>query len=63
MIILYILFVLTVLGAINCFQWAASILAKQTGRSSKLWFWISLFLPGISMIILIWLWDREKPKV
>ena len=61
--ILQFLFVFTIWNIINCFQWAAAILAKQTGRSFWRWYWISQFLPIISMIILIVIWKEDKtPK-
>lgn len=56
-------FVLFVLSLINCFQFTAGILALQTGKSFWRWFWISTFLPLISMIILIALWDEEVDKL
>ena len=55
--VLQLTFILTALTIINCFQWAAAILARQTGRSFWCWFGISFFLPIISMVILIGLWD------
>ena len=58
--VLQITFLLTVLTIINCFQWAAAILAKQTGRDFWRWYWIAQCLPIISMIILICLWDSEN---
>jgi hypothetical protein len=60
--VLQITFLLTVLTIINCFQWAAAILAKQTGRDFWRWYWIAQFLPIISMIILISLWDSESNR-
>jgi hypothetical protein len=60
--VLQITFLLTVLTIINCFQWAAAILAKQTGRDFWRWYWIAQFLPIISMIILICLWDTNKEQ-
>jgi hypothetical protein len=60
MIMLQILLVITVLSLINCFQFAAAILAQQIGRSFWRWFGISLFLPIISLIILIFLWDTNQ---
>lgn len=56
-------FVLFVLSLINCFQFAAGILALHTGKSFSRWFWISLFLPLISMIILIAMWDDKVDKL
>lgn len=56
------LFILTVLSIINCFQFAAGILAYQIGLSFWRWFWISLFIPIISIGVLIYLWDNEKVK-
>jgi hypothetical protein len=44
------------------FQMAAGILAKQLGRSFWLWFGISLFLPVISLGILIFLWDVDDKQ-
>jgi hypothetical protein len=61
MIMLQIIFVITVLTFINCFQFAAAILAKQLGKSFWRWFGISFFLPIISLIILIFLWDTDQP--
>lgn len=58
---LQFLFIVTVWSIINCFQWSAAILAKQTGRSFWRWYWIAQFLPIISMIILIALWKEDKP--
>jgi hypothetical protein len=63
MIILQILLILTIYSIINCFQFAAAILAKQIGLSFQRWFWISLFLPIISIIILLFLWDTKKHPV
>jgi hypothetical protein len=60
MILLQIGLVLTILSIINCFQFAAAILAKQIGLDFWRWFWISLFLPILSMIILLFLWDTQK---
>ena len=56
------LFILTVYSIINCFQFAAGILANQIGLPFWRWFWISLFIPIISLVILICLWDDEKVK-
>lgn len=56
------LFILTVLSIINCFQFAAGILANQIGLSFGRWFWISLFIPIISLWILLFLWDDKKVK-
>ena len=56
---LQLLFILTVLSIINCFQWAAAILAKQTGRNFWRWYWIAFFIPIISMIILLFLWKKD----
>ncbi|MEN0053500.1 MAG: hypothetical protein AAGC65_07515 [Mucilaginibacter sp.] len=62
--VLQFLFIATILSIINCFQFAAGILAKQTGHSFWRWYWISQFLPIISMIILIALWKKdEQPKI
>lgn len=62
MILLQIGLALTIFSIINCFQFAAAILAKQIGLDFWRWFWISLFLPIISMIILLFLWDtNEQP--
>ncbi len=60
MILLQIGLVLTIFSIINCFQFAAAILAKQMGLDFWRWFWISLFLPVISMIILLFLWDTNE---
>jgi len=60
MILLQIVLILSVYSIINCFQFAAAILAKQMGRSFWRWFWISLFLPIISIIILLFLWDTNE---
>lgn len=49
-------------SVINIFQTAAGILAKQQGRSFWFWFGISLFLPVISMGILIFLWDMDDKQ-
>jgi hypothetical protein len=54
---------LFVLGIINCFQWAVAILAKQTGRSFWRWYLIAQFLPIISMIILLFLWNKNTKIV
>jgi hypothetical protein len=59
---LEIAFILTVYSIISCFQLAAGILATRIGKNFWIWFWISLFLPIISMFILIWMWDDEKVK-
>ncbi|MFC0515345.1 hypothetical protein ACFFGT_14090 [Mucilaginibacter angelicae] len=56
------LFILTVFSIINCFQFAAGILAYQIGLSFWRWFGISLFIPIISIGVLIYLWDNEKVK-
>ena len=63
MILLQIALVLTIYSIINFFQFAAALLAKQIGLSFWRWFWISLFLPIISMIILLFLWDTKKQPV
>jgi len=63
MILLQIALVLTIFSIINCFQFAAAILAKQIGLDFWRWFWISLFLPIISMIILLLLWDTKEQPV
>lgn len=60
--VLQLLFWGTVLSIVNCFQWAAGILAKQTGRSFWRWYMIAQFLPVISMIILICLWDTNTER-
>jgi hypothetical protein len=63
MILLQIGLVVSIYSIINCFQFAAAILAKQIGLSFSRWFWISLFLPVISIIILLFLWDtKEQPE-
>lgn len=49
-------------SVVNIFQTAAGILAKQLGRSFWLWFWIALFLPGISIGILVFLWDLDDKE-
>lgn len=59
MILLQIALLLTIFSIINCFQFAAAILAKQIGLSFTRWFWISLFLPVISIIILLFIWDTK----
>ena len=59
---LQILFILFVYSLINCFQFAAGILANQTGQPFWRWFWISLIIPIISIWILLFLWDEEKAK-
>ena len=58
--VLQISFLLAILTIINCFQWAAAILAKQTGRNFWRWYWIAQLLPIIPMIILICLWDTKN---
>jgi hypothetical protein len=63
MILLQIALFATIFSIINCFQFAAAILAKQIGLSFWRWFWISLFLPIISMIILLFLWDTNEQPV
>jgi uncharacterized membrane protein YvlD (DUF360 family) len=63
MILLQIGLVLAIFSIINCFQFAAAILAKQIGIDFWRWFWISLFLPIISMIILLFLWDTNEQPV
>lgn len=64
MILLQIALVVTIYSVINCFQFAAAILAKQIGLSFWRWFWISLFLPIISIFILVFLWDtKQQPSV
>lgn len=60
--VLHLSFVLFVLSIVNCFQWAAAILAKQTGRNFWRWYCIAQFLPGISIIILIFLWDTNSEQ-
>ena len=49
-------------SVINIFQTAAGILARQQGRNFWLWFGIALFLPGISLGILILLWDTDDKQ-
>lgn len=64
MILLQIALVVTIYSVINCFQFAAAILAKQIGLSFWRWFWISLFLPIVSIFILVFLWDtKQQPSV
>lgn len=41
---------------------AAGILARQTDRSFKFWFWISFLIPVISIIILLFLEDKSKTE-
>lgn len=53
---------LMIYSIINCFQFAAGILAKQIGLSFWRWFWIALFLPVISLIILLFLWDHVEQE-
>ncbi len=60
--VLHLLFLLFVEGIINCFQWAAAILAKQTGRNFWRWYCVAQFLPGISIFILIFLWDTKSEQ-
>lgn len=60
--LLQLTFICTVLSIINCFQWSAAILAKQIGQPFWRWYWIAQFLPIISMIILLFMWDEEKMK-
>jgi hypothetical protein len=60
MILLQIALVVTIYSVINCFQFAAAILAKQIGLSFWRWFWISFFLPIISIFILMFIWDTKK---
>ena len=59
MILLQIGLALTILSIINCFQFAAAILAKQIGLGFWRWFLISLFLPIISMVILLFFWNNK----
>jgi len=40
-------------------QIAAGVLARQTGRKFWFWFWVSFFIPFISLIILISLKDKS----
>jgi hypothetical protein len=64
MILLQIALVVTIYSVINCFQFAAAILAKQIGLSFWRWFWISFFLPIISIFILMFIWDtKQQPSV
>jgi hypothetical protein len=64
MILLQIALVVTIYSVINCFQFAAAILAKQIGLSFWRWFWISFFLPIISIFILVFIWDtKQQPSV
>jgi hypothetical protein len=51
---------LTIYSLINCFQFAAGILAKQIGLN--FWRWFALFLQGISLVILIFLWDTGNEQ-
>jgi hypothetical protein len=60
MLLLQIALILTVYSIINCFQFAAAILAKQMGLSFWRWFWISLFFPAISLIVLLFIWDTDE---
>ncbi len=62
MLVLETAFILTVYSIISCFQLAAGILANQIGRSFWKWFGVLLFLPIISLVILICLWDNKKVK-
>lgn len=57
---LEIAFILAIYSIISCFQFAAGILAWQIGKSFTKWFWISLFLPIIAMVILVLLWDEKE---
>jgi hypothetical protein len=59
---LQLAFIATVYSIINCFQFAAGILAYQMGLSFWRWFWISLFLPWVSLIILIAMWNPEQQQ-
>ena len=63
MILLQIGLILTIYSIINCFQFAAAILAKQIGLSFWRWFWISLFIPIISLVILLFFWDTNEQPV
>nr|MCS3813542.1 phosphoglycerol transferase MdoB-like AlkP superfamily enzyme [Mucilaginibacter sp. X4EP1] len=56
---LHIIFILFVLSIINIFQLAAAVLAKQIRRSFWRWYWIAQFLPGISLIVLMFLWNLD----
>jgi hypothetical protein len=58
--VLQFFFVLFVLGIVNCFQFATALLAKQTGRDFWFWFCIALFMPGISLIFLLFTWDGKE---
>jgi hypothetical protein len=51
---------LMIYSIINCFQFAAGILAKQIGLSFWRWFWIALFLPAISLILLLFIWAHVE---
>ena len=53
---------LMIYSVINCLQFAAGILAKQIGLNFWRWFWISLLLPGISMILLLFIWTHIEKE-
>jgi len=58
--VLQLAFVAFVFGIVNCFQWAAGILANESGRNFWRWYIIALFLPVISIVILLCLWDTDN---
>jgi hypothetical protein len=59
---LEIAFIFAIYSIVSCFQLAAGMLAWRIGKSFWIWFWISLFLPIISLFMLILMWDDEKVK-
>jgi len=58
--VLQLLFIALVFSIINCFQSVAGIIANQSGRSFWRWYIAALFLPVISIIILLCLWDTNN---
>lgn len=58
-----LLFALPFLMLPLVFPVIAGILAKNSGRSFRFWFWISFLLPFISCIILLCLRDKSKESV
>jgi len=58
--VLQLAFVAFIFGIVNCFQSATAIVALQSGRNFWRWYIIALFLPVISLIILLCLWDTDN---
>ena len=57
------MFILSALFVMMVFPFAGACMAKNFGRSFWIWFWLSVPLPFITLIILISLPDKSKEIV